>query len=155
MRIGAGDGACTVSRQTARPLRNLGFTVGVQFRLVQAAAAAAPSGQPGSQAGLGISDMQGTGYELLFDGAGYSLSKRTRGSALTGRLCAATGDEATAWHTLQFRYAFDTGRLATMLDGKVLDEQSVSLSDVRISLSLVSQSPAASAVDFQSFTYKP
>ncbi len=147
MRIDAGEGACTVTRQTMRPLRNLGFDVAVQFRAAQV--------QQGARAGIGVADLKGSGYELCYDGSGYSLARRSRGSALSSRLRAALGDEATAWHTLRLRYVFDTGRLAVLLDDKQLDEQSVDLSDVRVSVFLEAQSTGAAAAEFRSFTYAP
>ncbi len=147
MRIDAGEGACAVTRQTMRPLRNLGFDVAVQFQPTKVAA--------GGRAGIGVADLKGSGYELYFDGSGYSLSRRSRGSALSSRLGPALGDEATAWHTLRMRYVFDTGRLSILLDGKVLDEQSADLSDFRISLFLDAQSTGAASAKFRSFTYTP
>ncbi len=137
MRIDAGEGACAVTRRTMRPLRNLGFDVAVQFQPTKLVG--------GARAGIGVADVEGSGYQLYFDGSGYSLSQRSRGSSLSSRLGPALGDEATAWHTLRMRYVFDTGRLTILLDDKVLDEQSADLSDFRISLFLDTQSTAAAS----------
>jgi hypothetical protein len=147
MRIAAGQGACAVTRQTMQPLRNLGFDVSVQFR--------PGATQSAFRAGLGVTDSHATTYELCFDGSGYDLSRRVRGSALSSGLRGPLGDEASAWHTLRLRYVFDTGRLSFMLDDKVLDEQSVDLSDVRIGLFFDTQGQGAGSVEFRSFTYAP
>ena len=147
----AGAAEALVYRETTRPVRNLGFTATVQFRLGPDSVA-----RPGaSHAGLSVHGTTGAVFAFAFDGQAYRVTVgRKSGQASAGTLRGALGDEAASWHTMGLSYDFNTGQVAALLDGQELRRYYLDLSDCRLRVFL-SASPGASAgASFKDVSYR-
>lgn len=145
-----GARATTIYRESARPVRNLGFAAGVQFK-----ASPAMLASPGrSRAGIGVIGTNGNVFEFAFDGRSYQIARKSGRVSARGTVRRALGDEDRAWHTLGLRHSFDTGRLAVLLDGKELQRYSVDLSDFRLRVFLETAGPPA-GVEFRGVFCRP
>ena len=147
---GGRDGA-TVQRETVRPVRNLGFSAGVQFR-----ASAALLRQPGSaRVGVAVSGIKGSLFELAFDGESYLITRKSGQVSAGGIVGKAFGDEDSAWHALALSYNFNTGQLAVLVDGQELHSYPLDLSDFRLRVSLLATPGSAAEAEFKDVFCRP
>jgi tRNA A-37 threonylcarbamoyl transferase component Bud32 len=149
----AGQGKAVVYRESARPVRNLGFTASVQVKVTDDLLR-----QPGSaQAGIAVVGMKGSICELAFDGASYvvSLGDKAGQVSAASSVRKAVGDEAQTWHALALRYDYNTGQLAAMLDDEVLRSYPMDLSDFRLRAFVTAAARSSAAADFKGITCRP
>jgi tetratricopeptide (TPR) repeat protein len=140
-----------VRRETRRPIRNLGFEAGVQFRLP----AEPLDTQGNARAGLAVAGAKGRILELGFDGHSYVVTEKEGGSTATGVVRKAFGDEQSAWHAIGLAYDFGAGLMAVVLDGEVLQRYPLDLSDFRLSVFLVAPPETEAGVDFRDVYCRP
>ncbi len=151
LRLAVRPGEPRVDRRTARPIRNLGFQYGVQFRV---------EGVPGSPAasvlaGISVEGRAGDSVTLAFDGSHYRVAVGATGAARGVEVAAAVGDELAAWHTLALDYDFSAGRLSARLDERQLDQHSLDLAGLRLSVFAEAAGDQAVAVLFRDIYYRP
>jgi tetratricopeptide (TPR) repeat protein len=115
-------------RQTMRPVRNLGFRAGVEFR----AGGGMPQSDGTASLGLALEDTAGRIFTTAFDGTGYVVGEGSGESSAASRRHDAVGDEDEVWHALSFHYDFEQGRLRVLLDGQELAAYNTDLKDVRL-----------------------
>jgi tetratricopeptide (TPR) repeat protein len=153
LRLGAEPGPrqTVVRRETTRPIRNLGFTAGVQFRLTESR----PEGPVAARVGLAVVGTKGSSFELSFDGRSYLVAKKSGEVSAGGVVRKAFGDEDRAWHTMAVAYEFDTGLLAVLVDGEKLLRYSLDLSDFRFSLFLAAPPETAAGAEFKGVFFQP
>jgi tetratricopeptide (TPR) repeat protein len=145
LRIPQGAGAAVVRRETGRPVRNRGLSVGMRYR-------AAPSLlQRAGEALFAVSllDARGHAFELSFDGSAYNVSLAdSRGELVGGGLLrAAFGDEADHGHTVELQYDFNNGLVVVLLDGRQEARYRMELEDFRLRVSLSTEPGASAGVD--------
>jgi len=150
LRAQAGTGKAALYRETTRPVRNRGFSAGVQFKssgdLIE---------RPGtSQAGIAVTGTDGSGFRLAFDGRAYLVTVfgkagAARGSSAGSVVQKAIGDEDQAWHALGLNYNFNTGQMDALLDGKAVGRYSLNLSDFRLRVFAEAGPGAAAGADFK------
>jgi tetratricopeptide (TPR) repeat protein len=149
----AGEGARAARRETARPIRNLGFACNVEFRTSEAVFA-----QPGAaRLGVAVASSGKDTFEMAFDGRSYVATVRrgpTQGAA-GAAVHDPIGDEAHAWHSMGLAYDYDTGQLGVLLDGTELRRYAVNLGDVRIRVFLEADAGAQAQAFFRSISFKP
>jgi serine/threonine protein kinase len=151
LRAQGGSREVLVRRETTRPIRNLGFEAGVQFRLL-----AVPLGTQSSlRAGLAVASAKGRTLEMGFDGHSYVVTEKEGGSVAIGVVRKAFGDEQSVWHAIGLAYDFDAGLMAVVLDGEVLQRYPLDLSDFRLSVFLVAPPETDAGVDFKDVYCRP
>jgi tRNA A-37 threonylcarbamoyl transferase component Bud32/tetratricopeptide (TPR) repeat protein len=150
LRLSVSPGKPRVARSTARPIRNLGFQYGVQFRIE-----AVPESPAPVLAGIGVEGRAGDSLTLAFDGRHYRIALGATAPAQGPEVAPALGDEPTAWHALSLDYDFSTGRLSAGLDGRQLAQHSLDLADLRLSVFAEAPGDQAAAVLFRDVYYRP
>jgi serine/threonine-protein kinase len=141
-----GPGEKLAYRETARPVRNLGFNARVEF--LASAPMAAQSGL--AALGIGLIGVEGNAVEISFDGADYAVTVTTRGDTPPVRreIARAVKDEDKQWHALGASYNFQTGTLGISLDGRRVHRTVIDLSDFRIRVFLRSSAEESVEASF-------
>ena len=147
------EGAACLERQTARPVRNLGFSAGAGFRASETLVAAGGS----ARAGIGLRGADAREFTLAFDGRAYTVDiAKGAGQMAAGRVVReAFGDEATEWHVLRLRYDFNTGRLSAVVDDETVLRYSLDLGDFRLRAFLEAEGCAGAEATFRDVYCRP
>lgn len=149
LRLGRTDAAA--ARQTMRPVRNLGFRAGVEFR----AGGGMLQTDGTASLGLALEDTAGRVFTAAFDGTGYVVGGGSGDNSAASRRHDAVGDEDEVWHALSFHYDFEQGRLRVLLDGQELAAYNTDLEDVRLRVFWKHGEEAVTPPEFRNVTFGP
>jgi hypothetical protein len=130
LELAAPEGGAIAYRELIRPVRNFGFDARVEFR----AGTELLLSDDGACLGLAVLGVRGDGFEVRFDGKGYSTVMTRNPGRVTARnqVAEARGDEGSRWHELGLNYNFQTGELRATLDGEQVCRYPIDLSDFRL-----------------------
>jgi tetratricopeptide (TPR) repeat protein len=151
MRARAAQQPVVVQRETKRPIRNLGCTVGVQFRLPQGHSL----GTDGARAGIALLGTEGNSFEFAFDGQAYRVAARAAGVSAGGVVREAFGDEDQRWHPMALSYDFEAGILTVLVDEEQVYRYSMDVADFRLRVFLIAPPGQEAAVDLKDVFCRP
>ena len=142
------------SLTSRRPLANRGFSLSVDFKVLDA-----PDNSDKWQAGVEVADRRGRRIRVYFNGSQYTA---LRSYVLGGRLVSggvplgrAFGEEKQKWHRLSLEYRPGSETVAVLLDGEEVRELGLALDNCKIRIFLENQTRAPCAVSFRNPTCKP
>ncbi len=135
---------------TIRPVRQQGFTLGLEFRVARSV-----MNRPGTRTGLELISNGDDSLDIGFDGTDYYLRRRMGTMSARTTLRPAAGDEDREWHRMGIEYDDALRELVVFLDDERLREFSVSLNDLRLRLYLEATSDPAAACEFRNLSFQP
>jgi len=151
---GRAEAPATNLLETLRPIRNLGFKIGAEFKVQTSPA---PSG--GWQTGLQVEDKRGNAITLGFDGSQYTMTRNQkvgeRNISAGTTLRKAFGDEEGRWHRMSLHYLYDIGKVEVLLDQERVGQFGLDLGEFRLRIFLRTDAAAQCSVAFRDIACEP